>query len=93
MSASDEAAREMMGRAVDAAPCNALTLALAAHALSFPFREHDCARALLDRAVAADPLHAIARDLRALTLGRSPRPAPRVRSSRVSGRGAACATP
>lgn len=67
--AFDAAAREMMGRAVDAAPYNALTLALAAHAHSFLFREYDYALALLDRAVAADPMHAIARDLRALTLG------------------------
>jgi tetratricopeptide (TPR) repeat protein len=67
--AFDDATRDMMGRAVEAAPYNALMLALAAHAHSYLFREYDYALTLLNRAVAADPMHAIARDLRALTLG------------------------
>lgn len=67
--ASDARMRDMMGRALDAGPFNALTLALCALSHGFVFREYDCALDLADRAVAANPLHAIACDIRALTLG------------------------
>jgi len=67
--ASDARMRDMMGRALDADPYNPLTLSLCALSHGFVFREYDCALDLADRAVAANPLHAIACDIRALTLG------------------------
>ena len=67
--AFDARMRDMIARAVDADPFNALTLALCAHSHGFMLREYDCALDLADRAVAANPLHAIAWDIRALTLG------------------------
>ena len=64
-----EQARDYALRAVETDPYNALTLSLAAHAHSFIFHEYEYALDLADRAVAANPMLAIARDLRALTLG------------------------
>ncbi len=67
--AFDERVRELMVRAVDSDPYNALTLALTAHAHSFIFHEYECALGLLDRATNVNPLQPIAWDMRALTLG------------------------
>lgn len=61
--------RECASRAVEVAPFNPITLALAAHAHSFVFREYAQALELADRAIAANPLQAICWDMRALTLG------------------------
>lgn len=61
--------RDCASRAVEAAPFNPITLALAAHAHSFVFREYAQALELADRAIAANPLQAICWDMRALTLG------------------------
>jgi tetratricopeptide (TPR) repeat protein len=62
-------ARDYARRAIEADPYNPITLALTAHAHSFIFREYEFALELLNRAVAANPMLAICRDLRALTLG------------------------
>lgn len=62
-------ARDYAQRALEADPFNPITLALTAHAHSFIFREYEYALELADRAVAANPMLAICRDLRALTLG------------------------
>ncbi len=56
-------------RAEESDPYNPITLALTAHAYSFILRDYQYALDLADRAVAANPSLAIARDLRALTLG------------------------
>jgi tetratricopeptide (TPR) repeat protein len=64
-----EQARDYARRAVESDPFNPITLALTAHAYSFIFHEYEYALDLADRAVAANPMLAIARDLRALTLG------------------------
>jgi tetratricopeptide (TPR) repeat protein len=61
--------RECASRALEVAPFNPITLALAAHAHSFVFREYAQALELADRAIAANPLQAICWDMRALTLG------------------------
>lgn len=62
-------ARDYASRAVEADAFNPITLALTAHAHSFIFREYEYALELADRAVDANPMLAISRDIRALTFG------------------------
>jgi tetratricopeptide (TPR) repeat protein len=64
-----EQVRDYARRAEETDPYNPITLALTAHAYSFILRDYHYALDLADRAVAANPTLAIARDLRALTLG------------------------
>lgn len=64
-----EQVREFARRAVESDPFNPISLSLAALAYSFVFQEYDYALDLADRAVKANPSFAIARDIRALTLG------------------------
>lgn len=65
----DDTIRDLARRALEADAHNPITLALTAHAHSFIFRDYAYALELANRAVDANPMLALCRDLRALTLG------------------------